>query len=91
VSAGISNSRTSAETSQGLALGHRSIEGNNYAIGANFSWELDLWGRVRRIVEAADAQALAAQDDRDGVLLLLSSQVALRTGSCAAWMPRSRS
>lgn len=75
-SAGISNSRTSAETAQGLALGHRSIEGNNYSIGADFSWELDLWGRVRRSVEAADAQALAAQDDRDGVLLMLSSQVA---------------
>jgi multidrug efflux system outer membrane protein len=76
VGAGVSNSRTSAETSQGLALGHRSIEGNNYQAGANFSWELDLWGRVRRVVEAADAQALAAQDDRDGVLLMLSSQVA---------------
>ncbi|TSB44393.1 TolC family protein, partial [Alkalicoccobacillus porphyridii] len=72
----ISNSRTSAETAQGLALGHRAIEGNNYSIGADFSWELDLWGRVRRSVEAADAQALAAQDDRDGVLLMLSSQVA---------------
>jgi multidrug efflux system outer membrane protein len=76
VSAGISNARTSAETSQGLALGHRSIEGNNYSVGANFSWELDLWGRVRRVVEASDAQALAAQDDRDAVLLMLSSQVA---------------
>jgi multidrug efflux system outer membrane protein len=76
VQTGISNSRTSAETSQGLALGHRSIEGNNYSAGVGFSWELDLWGRVRRVVEAADAQALAAQDDRDGVLLMLSSQVA---------------
>jgi multidrug efflux system outer membrane protein len=76
VQAGVSNSRTSAETSQGLALGHRSIEGNNYSAGVGFSWELDLWGRVRRIVEAADAQALAAQDDRDGVMLMLSSQVA---------------
>jgi multidrug efflux system outer membrane protein len=76
VSAGISNQRSSAETSQGLALGHRSIEGNNYAFGADFSYELDLWGRVRRMVEAADAQALAAQDDRDGVLLMLSGQVA---------------
>jgi multidrug efflux system outer membrane protein len=74
--AGVSNQRTSAETSTGLALGHRSIEGNNYTAGLGFSWELDLWGRVRRIVEAADAQALAAQDDRDGVLLMLSSQVA---------------
>jgi outer membrane protein, multidrug efflux system len=76
VQAGVSNARTSAETSQGLALGHQSIEGNNYALGAGFSWELDLWGRVRRVVEAADAQALAAQDDRDGVLLMLSGQVA---------------
>jgi multidrug efflux system outer membrane protein len=76
VQAGVSNQRTSAETSTGLALGHRSIEGNNYSAGVGFSWELDLWGRVRRIVEASDAQALAAQDDRDGVLLLLSSQVA---------------
>ena len=76
VGAGVSNARTSAETSQGLALGGRSIEGNNYTVGASLSYELDLWGRVRRVVEASDAQALAAQDDRDGVILLLSSQVA---------------
>jgi multidrug efflux system outer membrane protein len=76
VNAGVSNSRTSAETSQALALGGRSIEGNNFSVGAALSYELDMWGRVRRVVEAADAQALAAQDDRDGVLLLLSSQVA---------------
>ena len=75
-STGVSNSRTSARTSQGLALGGRSIEGNNYAVGAALSYELDLWGRVRRVAEAADAQALAAQDDRDGVILLLSGQVA---------------
>jgi multidrug efflux system outer membrane protein len=76
VSTGVSNSRTSANTSQGLALGHRSISGNNYSVGASFAYEVDLLGRVRRAVEAADAQALAAQADRDGVLLLLSSQVA---------------
>jgi multidrug efflux system outer membrane protein len=76
VGASVANSRSSAETSQGLALGGRSIKGNNYALGASLSYELDLWGRVRRVVEAADAQALAAQDDRDGVILLLSAQVA---------------
>ena len=76
VGAGISNSRTSSETSQGIALGRRSIEGNNFNVGASLSYELDLWGRVRRVVEAADAQALAAQIDRDGVILLLSNQVA---------------
>jgi multidrug efflux system outer membrane protein len=31
---------------------------------------------VRRVVEASDAQAMVAQIDRDGVLLMLSSQVA---------------
>ncbi|MEN3275809.1 MAG: outer membrane protein multidrug efflux system [Massilia sp.] len=76
VNAGVSNSRTSAETSQALALGGRSIEGNNFSVGAALSYELDLWGRVRRVVEAADAQALAAQNDRDGVLLMLTGQVA---------------
>jgi multidrug efflux system outer membrane protein len=76
VNSSISNSRTSAETSQGLALGGRSIKGNNYAVGASLSYEVDLLGRVRRLVEASDAQALVAEADRDGVLLLLSSQLA---------------
>lgn len=77
VNASAANSRTSAETSQSLALGGRAIKGNNFALGASLSYELDLWGRVQRVVEAADAQALAAQDDRDGVILLLSAQVAV--------------
>ncbi len=76
VGASVANARSSAETPQGLALGNRSIKGNTYSIGASLSYELDLWGRVRRVVESADAQALAAQDDRDGVILLLSAQVA---------------
>ena len=70
------NSRTSALTAQSLALGGRAIEGNNFTVGASLSYELDLWGRVKRVVEAADAQALATQHERDGVMLLLSSQVA---------------
>lgn len=78
VTAGVSaaNTRSSAETAQALALGGRSIKGDNYTAGLSLSYELDLWGRVRRVVEAADAQALATQDERDGVILLLSAQVA---------------
>jgi len=76
VSASVENSRSSAETPLGRTFGRQSITGNTYQVGANFSWELDLWGRVRRVVEASDAQALAAQDDRDAVLLLLSGNVA---------------
>lgn len=76
VNAGVSNARTSANTSQGIALGRRSISGNNYSVGTGFSYEIDLLGRVRRAVEAADAQALAAQADRDGVMTMLTTQVA---------------
>lgn len=72
----VANSRSSALTAQSLALGGRAIEGNNYAVGASLSYELDLWGRVKRVVEAADAQALVTQHERDGVILLLSAQVA---------------
>ncbi len=76
VGTSVGNSRSSALTAQSLALGGRVIEGNNFMVGAQLSYELDLWGRVRRVVEAADAQALATQYERDGVILLLSAQVA---------------
>ncbi len=76
LSTSAANTRSSALTAQSLALGGRSIKGDNYTVGAALSYELDLWGRVRRVVEAADAQALATQDERDGVILLLSAQVA---------------
>lgn len=40
------------------------------------SWELDLWGRVRREVEAADASVEVAENDRQGVLLSLLAETA---------------
>ena len=72
----VSNSHTSRNTSQSIAFGRRTIEGNNNSLGASKSYEIDLWGRVKHIVEAADAQAAVAQDDYAGVRLLLSAQVA---------------
>ena len=41
-----------------------------------FSWELDLWGRLRRQTEVARAQYLASEEARRGVLLSLVSDVA---------------
>ncbi len=40
------------------------------------AWELDLWGRVRRLDEAARSQYLATEEGRRGVLLSLVSDVA---------------
>jgi multidrug efflux system outer membrane protein len=40
------------------------------------SWELDIWGRIRRQYEAAGAQFFATEEARRGVLLSLVSNVA---------------
>jgi len=44
------------------------------SIGA--SWEADLWGRIRRLNEAARAQYLATEEGRRAVALALVSEVA---------------
>ena len=44
--------------------------------GLTSSWQLDLFGRVRRAVEAADANALAAVEYRHGVALTAITELA---------------
>jgi multidrug efflux system outer membrane protein len=48
------------------------------ALAANVGagWELDLWGRIRRLNEAARAQYLASEEGRRAVQLALISEVA---------------
>jgi multidrug efflux system outer membrane protein len=47
-----------------------------YQAFATASWEIDLWGRIRRKTESARANLLATQEARRGVLLSLVSSVA---------------
>ncbi|HYS05268.1 MAG TPA: efflux transporter outer membrane subunit [Candidatus Dormibacteraeota bacterium] len=49
----------------------------HWTVDAGFSWELDLWGRIRRLNEAALAAYLATEEGRRGVLLSLVSDVAI--------------
>ena len=44
--------------------------------GFSLGWELDVWGRVRRLNEAARAQYLASDEARRGVLTTLVADVA---------------
>lgn len=48
---------------------------NNFVGNASLSYELDLWGQVRRSVESADAQVKASVFDRDTVQLVLEGSV----------------
>src|SRR5262249_8496548 len=49
---------------------------SNLTLGAQVGWELDLWGRYRRSIEAADADLQATQADHDDATVVLLSQVA---------------
>ncbi len=49
---------------------------NFYSLTLAMSWELDIWGRIRRSTEAARATLLATEDARRGVWLTLVSDLA---------------
>ena len=49
---------------------------NSYDTLLSASWEIDLWGKLRRQDEAARAQLIASEEGRRGVLLTLVSGVA---------------
>ncbi|QWT21658.1 efflux transporter outer membrane subunit [Bacillus sp. NP157] len=48
---------------------------NENDFGLGVSWEIDLWGRVRRDVEAHRASAQASQDDLAGATLSMQAQL----------------
>lgn len=48
----------------------------HYSPGVAASWEIDLFGRIRRSVEAASADYQASQEDRVDVLIALYAEVA---------------
>jgi NodT family efflux transporter outer membrane factor (OMF) lipoprotein len=49
---------------------------NQWRAGFDAAWELDLWGRFRRGIEAADADLLASVASYDDVLVSLIAEVA---------------
>lgn len=49
---------------------------DDWQIGFEASWELDVWGRFRRVIESADAALLASVATYDDVLVSLVAQVA---------------
>lgn len=49
---------------------------NAFEVGGNLSWELDLWGRVRRAREAASADLMASEDARHAMMLSVVTSVA---------------
>lgn len=79
---GLFSGGTGQEASGSFGSGAGGIPGNLispfslWQYGFDASWELDLWGKVRRQVESADAQVAAAADQRRGTLITSFAEVA---------------
>ena len=66
--------RTRNSESSGITLGENPVD--SYQIDLGVSFELDLWGKLRRATEAARANLLAVEENRRTVILTLVSQLA---------------
>ncbi len=49
---------------------------NDFEIGVDASWEIDVFGRVRRTIEAAEGEFQATEEDRNDVLISVYAEVA---------------
>ncbi|WP_374487479.1 efflux transporter outer membrane subunit [Zoogloea sp.] len=69
---GATRSATAATT----ASSGRGPVSSSFTFGASLSWELDVWGRIARTVEAADARLAASSADLAAARLSARSSVA---------------
>ena len=69
--------RISDNQSSGAGSSSRGSTFNTFSVPVDASWELDLWGRVRRTVESARANFTASADDLESLKLLTQAEVAI--------------
>ena len=68
-----SGNRVSSVTGQPVANG---ATFNDFLVPVDLSYEVDVWGRVRRSLQAARAQAVATKDDEAVIRLAVQTDVA---------------
>jgi NodT family efflux transporter outer membrane factor (OMF) lipoprotein len=71
-----SRSRVSATLRGGQGFGVGTIS-SDFTLPGSISWELDLWGKIRRQVESNEASAQASAADQANTQLSLQSQLAV--------------
>jgi len=69
--------RASAGKSRSSEDSGNGLERESYATGFDAAWELDLFGGVRRALEAAQSDYEATREDLNDVLVSISAEVAL--------------
>lgn len=78
VNAGASydRSRSSENTNNGEFFSEDPSGSDNYRVGLDASWEIDVFGGIARSVEAAEADIQALEENRRDVLVALAGEVA---------------
>src|SRR5262249_43759294 len=69
-------SATTNRTSDTVPPKRQAVETGLYSTTVDLSFEIDLWGRLRRATEAARAELLATEEARQAVVMTLVSDVA---------------
>ncbi|MEW6745649.1 MAG: efflux transporter outer membrane subunit [Planctomycetota bacterium] len=67
---------TRSRLSKEAAVPPFDVRYNQWDVGVGVGWELDIWGKYRRGIEAADAELEASVAGYDDALVLLLSEVA---------------
>ena len=74
---GAGTSATRSRNPSGKISGITGGTATDYLLSADVSWEIDIWGRVRRSVEASRANAMASKADLDAARLSAQAELAL--------------
>jgi NodT family efflux transporter outer membrane factor (OMF) lipoprotein len=77
VTAGAGAARSRVLTNPPGAAAPVPVTGTTYSASGDASWELDVWGRVRRNVESSGASVAAAQNDLENVRLSMQAELAV--------------
>ena len=76
ISGGATAERQRSSETTALGAGRGGARFNDYAVNLSASFELDIWGRLRRASESARASLLASQQGRGTVVLTVVTSVA---------------
>lgn len=76
VTVGVGISRTATSATSGASTSRNNQTFTQHSLPVDVSWELDVWGRIRRTVESSEATAQASAADLEAATLSARAELA---------------